>query len=278
MKKRFMICSFIALLWLVKITYDQIQSAEQMNALQSQITQIEQSNANLNDQLVALQRQPQKTPENNPATAKNAVENTGAAQGLNPLVAIKQQLQLVQFALQQQQEIYAFEQLTQLQKQLAQYEIAPAFQQSLSQSIHKDLQTIQQYHDLRQSQLDQAHILFKTIDQRLNALLMDQTPQYQPSQQHFWNNWFKVESVPQAKTELMNQHLVIKEAQIRLLFARQAFDAGLIDEYQQNLKQTSILLQQAPAFNRQNLHKLLDKAKQLQITPVPTLSTMALLN
>ena len=277
MKKLFVICSFIALLWLAKMSYDQIQSARQMNTLQSQITALEQSNANLNDHLVALQRQPQSAQEKADSDSKKPSENN-VTQGLNPLLVIRQQLQLVQFALQQQQEIYAFEQLTQLQKQIVQYEIAPALQQSLVQGMSKDLQAIQQYHDLRQSQLDQAHLLFKAADQQFNGLLANQTQQYQPAPQHFWNNWFKVESVQQPKTELMNQRLVIKEAQIRLLFAKQAFDAGLFDEYQQNLTQTIALLQQAPAFNQQALRKLLEKAKQLQIAAVPTLSTMALLN
>ncbi|MEB3754461.1 hypothetical protein [Acinetobacter sp. MD2(2019)] len=276
MKKRFIVVGLIVFIWLLKMNYDQIQSDTQLQSLQTQLTQLEQNNANLNDQLVALQRQSTAVPEQNSSTTAANVQPQVVQ---HSVLLVKQQLQLVQFALQQQQEIYAFEQLTQLQKQVPNYDIAPALQQSLEQGISKDLALIQQYHDLRQAQRDQANLLFKTLDQQLNRLSQSPDRSYQKTTNaHFWNNWFKVESVAQPKTELMNQHLVIKEIQIRLLLAKQAFDAGLTDEYQQSLKQASALFSQAPALQQPSVRASLDKAKQLPIPPIPTLSTLALLN
>ncbi|MEB3766808.1 hypothetical protein [Acinetobacter sp. MD2] len=278
MKKRVLIASLVVLVWLAKNSYDQWQITQQMNILHTQMTQLEQSSANLNDQWVALKRQPTENPEKAAIAAKSVTTESSVITPFNPVVMVKQQLQLVQFALQQQQSIYAFEQLTQLQKQLSTYAIAPALQQSLAQGMTQDLQRIQQYHDLRQGQLDQAHALFSLIDQQLNHRLSQPQQAYQPTNTHFWSRWLTIETASTPKTELMSQRLVLKEAQIRLLLARQAFDAGLVDEYQKSVQQILALLQQAPAVDQQQLTQALAKAKQLQIAAVPTLSSIALLN
>lgn len=276
MRKLFVALSLLIVAWMVKLNYDLVQNSKQLQELQTRILHSEQANANANDQLVALQRQ--LAP--NEATASDVASSESAAvHALNPIILVKQQLQLVQFALQQQQDVYAFQQLQKLNQEIAGYDLSPALQQSLYQAITQDLQNIQQYHDNHQNQLDQLHLIFRQMDQQLNQLLLNQTQQYQPVQQkHFWNRWFKVESTDQPQTELMNQRLVLKEMQIRLVLAKQLLESGQYDEYQQTLLEVNQLLRQAPTFNRHTLSVLLEKAKQLPAVTMPKLTALAILN
>lgn len=276
MRKLFVALSLLIVAWMVKLNYDLVQNSKQLQELQTRIVHSEQANANANDQLVALQRQlaPNETTASDVASSESA-----AVHALNPIILVKQQLQLVQFALQQQQDIYAFQQLQKLNQEIAGYDLSPALQQSLYQAITQDLQNIQQYHDNHQNQLDQLHLIFRQMDQQLNQLLLSQTQQYQPVQQkHFWNRWFKVESTDQPQTELMNQRLVLKEMQIRLVLAKQLLESGQYDEYQQTLLEVNQLLRQAPTFNRHALSLLLEKAKQLPAVMMPKLTALAILN
>lgn len=276
MRKLFVALSLLIVAWMVKLNYDLVQNSKQLQELQTRIVHSEQANANANDQLVALQRQlaPNETTASDVASSESA-----AVHALNPIILVKQQLQLVQFALQQQQDVYAFQQLQKLNQEIAGYDLSPALQQSLYQAITQDLQNIQQYHDNHQNQLDQLHLIFRQMDQQLNQLLLNQTQQYQPVQQkHFWNRWFKVESTDQPQTELMNQRLVLKEMQIRLVLAKQLLESGQYDEYQQTLLEVNQLLRQAPTFNRHALSVLLEKAKQLPAVTMPKLTALAILN
>lgn len=277
MRKLVVASSLLVLFWIAKLNYDVLQNTKQLQELQTRILHSEQANANVNDQVVALQRQFNDAPTASTVATSNAP--LANQQSLNPTILVKQQLQLVQFALQQQQEVYAFEQLQKLNHDIANYQLSPALQQSLYQAIGQDLQNLQQYHDNHQNQLDQLHLLFRQIDQQLNQLLSRQTQQYQPLQKkHFWNGWFKVESTDQPKTELMNQRLVLKEIQLRLVLARQLLDSGEYDQYQQTLLDVNQLLTQAPTFNRQTLEQLLEKAKQIPVVTAPKLTALAILN
>ncbi|MHA3104524.1 hypothetical protein [Acinetobacter sp. ANC 3791] len=278
MRKLFVALSLLIVAWMVKLNYDLMQNSKQLQELQTRILHSEQANANANDQLVALQRQ--LAPDTSEATASDVASSESATvHALNPIILVKQQLQLVQFALQQQQDVYAFQQLQKLNQEIAAYDLSPALQQSLYQAITQDLQNIQQYHDNHQNQLDQLHLIFRQMDQQLNQLLLSQTQQYQPVQQkHFWNRWFKVESTDQPQTELMNQRLVLKEMQIRLVLAKQLLESGQYDEYQQTLLDVNQLLRQAPTFNRHALSVLLEKAKQLPAVTMPKLTALAILN
>lgn len=279
MRKLFVALSLLVILWIAKLNYDVMQNTKQLQELRTQVLHGEQANANANDQLVALQRQLASSKEASVPVPDVAHPEGAVEHSLNPVILVKQQLQLVQFALQQQQDVYAFEQLQKLNQEIASYNLSAALQQSLYQAISQDLQTIQQYHDNHQNQLDQLHLLFRQIDQQLNQLLFSQNQQYQPAQKkHFWNNWFKVESTDQPQTELMNQRLVLKEMQIRLVLAKQLLESGQYDEYQQTLLEVHQLLRQAPTFNQRNLMGLLEKAKQLPAVTAPKLTALAILN
>jgi hypothetical protein len=61
----------------------------------------------------------------------------------------------VQFAVDQQQFIFALEQLNQLQQQMAQHQVSPALQHGLIKAIEQDKQNIQQYVLLQTQQRQQ---------------------------------------------------------------------------------------------------------------------------
>ena len=78
-------------------------------------------------------------------------------------------------------------------------------------------------------------------------------------------------------TELMQRQIVLKEAQLRLLLARQALASGQYTEYQKDLTDVMLLIQRLPDPKAKELLKQLNKLKTLVVVPTPILSTRALL-
>ena len=114
----------LGLVWLAKLSYDVAQYSQTIPQLQQQLDQTQQRYALLNDQFVAVQRQVQNNRVVEPD--ENTVTMPAIVAGVAPIILIKQHLQLIQFAVEQQQFIYALEHLNQLQQQIVQYAVAPA--------------------------------------------------------------------------------------------------------------------------------------------------------
>ena len=108
MRKILSVILILALGWLAKLSYDMFQISQQLPVLQQNVLKLDQNNAKLNDQLVALQRQISTAPEQH---SPSSAPVTNAAFTANPVVLIKQQLEFVEFALQQQQYTLAVEKL-----------------------------------------------------------------------------------------------------------------------------------------------------------------------
>ncbi|MBK0064726.1 MULTISPECIES: hypothetical protein [unclassified Acinetobacter] len=268
----------LALLWLAKLSYDSYQLSQRFDLLEQNITQIEQNNANLNDHLVALQRQlanPSTTASNSPS------EHTSSASlhaTLNPVAVIKQQLELVQFALQQHQYIYAVDKLNQLNQLLPSYTLAPALERSLHESINKDKQAIQQFIISKNQQQQSFDDLIQLIDKDLQTAQENSHVELKrQQQQHFWEGWFQLQRVDRAPAELINRRIILKEVQLRLLLARQAINDGHLTEYQHVLTMATQQLAQLPDKASQDLKMRLEKLKQLPTLPVPKLITLELL-
>ncbi len=64
---------------------------------------------------------------------------------IDPIFVVKQQLDLIEFMLQQQKFNDALDKLMHLDRNLEQYALAPSLKQSLHQVIQKDQQAIQQF-------------------------------------------------------------------------------------------------------------------------------------
>ncbi|MFV5454366.1 hypothetical protein [Acinetobacter towneri] len=275
MKKLVVIVVLIALVWIVKLSFDVMQISAQQQQLSQSLHLAEKTNANLNDQLVALQRRnyTQDAPEQ-PAVS-SAVQQEDAIQ---PIDMVAQQLDLVEFSLQQQQFHYATEKLANLDRELNEYALAPALKQSLHQVIQQDQKQIQQFITTRDAQYQQVGQLLQQLDQQLKQ--QAQQPELNPADvddRFFWQKWLSIESAKQPATQLMQRQIILKEAQLRLLLARQVFMQGQYVQYQQEVNDIIQLLQQLPDQKAQQLVQQLEKIKNLNIVPTPSLKTRALL-
>ncbi|BFM34289.1 hypothetical protein [Acinetobacter towneri] len=275
MKKLVVIVVLIALVWIVKLSFDVMQISAQQQQLSQSLHLAEKTNANLNDQLVALQRRnyTQDAPEQ-PAVS-SAVQQEDAIQ---PVDMVAQQLDLVEFSLQQQQFHYATEKLANLDRELNEYALAPALKQSLHQVIQQDQKQIQQFITTRDAQYQQVGQLLQQLDQQLKQ--QAQQPELNPADvddRFFWQKWLSIESAKQPATQLMQRQIILKEAQLRLLLARQVFMQGQYVQYQQEVNDIIQLLQQLPDQKAQQLVQQLEKIKNLNIVPTPSLKTRALL-
>ena len=265
----------LSLLWLVKLSYDVAQYSHTLPQLQQQLDQTQQRYALLNDQFVAVQRQVQNNRVVEPA--ENTVTMPAIVAGVAPIILIKQHLQLIQFAVEQQQFIYALEHLNQLQQQIVQYAVAPALQQSLMKAIEQDRLAIQQFVLAQTQQQQQLDHLLQQLDQKIQQEISNPGITLQKNANGTWWQWFRLEKVEQPPTDLMNRHVVLKEAQLRLLLASQALNQGQISEYRKSVQEVIQLLVKLPDQNSQQIRSRLEKVLNLPAVPTPKLTTLGLL-
>ncbi|SKZ49657.1 Uncharacterised protein [Mycobacteroides abscessus subsp. abscessus] len=168
--------------------------------------------------------------------------------------------------------------LENLDRELNEYALAPALKQSLHQVIQQDQKQIQQFITTRDAQYQQVSQLLQQLDQQLKQQV--QQPEMNPADvddRYFWQKWLSIESAKQPATQLMQRQIILKEAQLRLLLARQVFMQGQYVQYQQEVNDIIQLLQQLPDQKAQQLVQQLEKIKNLNIVPAPSLKTRALL-
>jgi len=279
MKKTLILLFILSLLWIVKLSYDLFNLTAQQTELNTSLHRIEQNNANLNDQFVALQRKVMLTGESAPANSQAAEDlKSIQAASIDPVIVIKQQLELIEFMLQQQQFTAALDKLTRLDQNLEQYALAAPLKQSLHQVIAKDYQVIQHFVGERMAQQVKVDRLIQQLDAALAQEL--QAPQLNVSQapdKPFWQRWLLIEPAKQPATALMQRPLILKEAQLRLLIAQQALKQGQYLEYQKSLTEIIQLLNQIPDEKSRQLIQNIQKIKGFAVVPTPSLNTRALL-
>ncbi|ENW06382.1 MULTISPECIES: hypothetical protein [Acinetobacter] len=275
MRKIVYLILLLSLLWLAKLSYDVAQYSQIVPQIQQQLSQTEQRSALLNDQLVALQRQGQNA-DLNVENAKD-VNTTINQTTLSPVLLVKQQLELVQFALDQQQFLYAIDHLNQAQQQVLKYAVSPALQQSLIKALEQDKQAIQQYVLAQTQQQQQLDNILQQLDQKLADEIQNPTIKIQKNENNAWWHWFKLEKVQRDSPDLINRGLVLKEAQLRLLLASQALHEGQMLEYKKSVQEVLQLLQGLPDRNTQQLKLRLEKLLNLPLQPAPKLTTLSLL-
>lgn len=275
MKKLVVIVMLIALIWILKLSFDVMQISAQQQQLSQSLHLVEKTNANLNDQLVALQRRNYTQDAAEQSAVSSAIPQEDAIQ---PMEIVARQLDLVEFSLQQQQFHYATEMLENLDREVNEYALAPALKQSLHQVIQQDQKQIQQFITTRDAQYQQVSQLLQQLDQQLKQQV--QQPEMNPADvddRYFWQKWLSIESAKQPATQLMQRQIILKEAQLRLLLARQVFMQGQYVQYQQEVNDIIQLLQQLPDQKAQQLVQQLEKIKNLNIVPAPSLKTRTLL-
>lgn len=265
----------LGLVWLAKLSYDVAQYSQTIPQLQQQLVQSQQQYSLLNDQLVGLQRQLQD--KNTSNTNNKLVTTPITIDGIAPAVVIKQKLQLVQFTVDQQQFIFALEQLNQLQQQMAQHQVSPALQHGLIKAIEQDKQNIQQYVLLQTQQRQQFDTLLQYLDQQLQQEMQKPDIRLQKNSERSWWQWFKFEKVQRTPPDLIQRSILLKEAQLRLLLAEQALHLNQATEYRKSMQEVMLLLEDLPDRSSQQMKLRVEKMLNLPVIPAPKLTTLGLL-
>lgn len=276
MRKIVYLILLLSILWLAKLSYDVAKNAQSVPQLQQQLAQTDQRYALLNDQLVAVQRQLQNSGVATTASTDYSMTPI-VTTGIAPVILIQQQLQLVQFALDQQQFTYALDHLNQVHQHIAQSALSPALQHSLVKAIEQDKQAIQQYILTQDQQQQQLQDLLQEIDQRIQQELQNPKVTIAKNESSAWWQWFKLEKIQRSSPDLMHRNITLKEAQLRLLLASQALHQGQLIEYRKSIQEVMKLLAELPDQNSQKMKQRLDKILNLPAVPTPKLITLGLL-
>ena len=273
MKKLTILLSGIALVWLSILSYHSWQITQQSQQLAQQLHQSKKDAASLNDRLVALQRQAMQ-----PTAVKTPEPTEAKTPQIQPLALIQQQLDLIEFALQQQQYGYALEKLEHLDMQLLEYDMAEPLKQSLIQALIQDRQNIQSFVNERQQQQQKVNQLLHQLDQDLTREAQQPNLKVNAAADApFWQQWLKLEPADQAATQLMQRQFVLKEAQLHLLLARQLLLQGQSVAYQQEMTTVIAILNRLPDQHAQALRRQLESVQGITTLPTPSLTTRALL-
>ena len=278
MKKALILFLILILMCMVKLGYELLNLSAQQSEFSSSLHQIEQNNANLNDQLVAVQRQLSTAQGTTQSDAKPTGHlNNEMVASIEPVVLIQQQLDLIEFMLKQHQFNDALDKLLHLDRNLESYTLAPSLKHSLHQAIQKDQQSIQQVSSARAAQQTKVTLFMQQLDQALSAEI--NTPQLTATAmepRYFWQRWILIEPAKQPATALIQRPLILKEAQLRLLLANHALQQGQYLEYQQALIQIIQLLNKVPDAKSRQLIQKIQTLKDFTVIPVPLLNTRAL--
>lgn len=278
MKKLFIVFFILSLVWIAKLSYDLFGLNSAQTELTQNFKQLQQQNANLNDQLVALKRQVATGQAANPETPnKGTVQDTPRADLQDDLPLVEQYLDLVEFALQQQQYAMAMEKLNQLSNQLEHLELAPALLGSLNQAIDKDREVLKQFINNRLVQQNKLKELLQQIDAEMEKEIQVQHQNRATSQSSFWQRWIQIESIEKPSAVLMQRNLVLKEAQLRLLIAENSVQQGQQVAFQQALKSVIEVLAQLPDAQSKQWIQRLEQIRAAPQTPTPQLNTRTLI-
>ena len=278
MKKALILFLILILMCMVKLGYELLNLSAQQSEFSSSLHQIEQNNANLNDQLVAMQRQLSTAQGTTQSDAKPTGHlNNEMVASIEPVVLIQQQLDLIEFMLKQHQFNDALDKLLHLDRNLESYTLAPSLKHSLHQAIQKDQQSIQQVSSARAAQQAKVTLFMQQLDQALSVEI--NSPQLTATAmepRYFWQRWILIEPAKQPATALIQRPLILKEAQLRLLLANHALQQGQYLEYQQALIQIIQLLNKVPDAKSRQLIQKIQTLKDFTVIPVPLLNTRAL--
>lgn len=276
MKKLFIVFFILSVVWLIKLSYDLYVLNAAQTELHQGVKQLHQQNANLNDQFVALKRQFTAQQQNAGAPSAQAAAAVLTADTQNDIALVQQQLDLIEFALQQQQYATAIEKLNHLQNELDEYVLAPALVSSLQQVIAKDQDMLKKFVNSRLVQQNKLKEVLMQMDAEIEKEIQAPHLQSLETQRSFWQRWIQIEAAEQPSTVLMQRHLVLKEAQLRLLIAQNTLQQDQSVAFQQALNAVIDVLEQLPDARSQYWIQQLHQIKATPVTPKPLLNTRTL--
>ncbi|MDM1344167.1 hypothetical protein HXZ95_07920 [Acinetobacter pseudolwoffii] len=276
MKKLFIVFFILSVVWLIKLSYDLYVLNAAQTGLHQGVKQLQQQNANLNDQFVALKRQFTAQQQNAGTPSAQAAAAVLTADTQNDIALVQQQLDLIEFALQQQQYATAIEKLNHLQNELDEYVLAPALVSSLQQVIAKDQDMLKKFVNSRLVQQNKLKEVLMQMDAEIEKEIQAPHLQSLETQRSFWQRWIQIEAAEQPSTVLMQRHLVLKEAQLRLLIAQNTLQQDQSVAFQQALNAVIDVLEQLPDARSQHWIHQLHQIKAAPVTPTPLLNTRTL--
>lgn len=276
MKKLFIVFFILSVVWLIKLSYDLYVLNAAQTGFHQGVKQLQQQNANLNDQFVALKRQFTAQQQNAGAPSAQAAAAVLTADTQNDIALVQQQLDLIEFALQQQQYATAIEKLNHLQNELDEYVLAPALVSSLQQVIAKDQDMLKKFVNSRLVQQNKLKEVLMQMDAEIEKEIQAPHLQSLETQRSFWQRWIQIEAAEQPSTVLMQRHLVLKEAQLRLLIAQNTLQQDQSVAFQQALNAVIDVLEQLPDARSQYWIEQLHQIKATPVTPKPLLNTRTL--
>ncbi|KGT46548.1 MULTISPECIES: hypothetical protein [Acinetobacter] len=276
MKKFLIVLLIVALAWMIKLSYDLFNLRSQQNELSTNFSLLQKQNANLNDNIVALKRQlsaqqGQKSPD-------IQAPQISAAKVTHDTELVRQQLDLIEFALQLQQYSTAVEKLSQLQLNLDSYALSPALVESLKEVLGKDQMMLQQFINSRLVQQNRIRDMLNHIDVEMAREMQAPHQINSTASGSFWQRLIQIEPAAKPSAILMQRGLILKEAQLRLLMVQQTLQQGQQVPFQQAISAVIEVLQQLPDAKSQQWIKQLEQMKNTPLTPVPSLNTRTLMS
>ena len=273
MKKVYILLLVLSLAWMIKLSFDVSKMSTQQQNVMQDLHQLENSNSNLNDQMVALQRPDYDVKEVKTIQIQEEKANNDAL----TRDLIKQQLTLIEFALKQNKPYYALDKIITLGQQLNAYPISTELKDSLEKAIDKDINILKQYVATQDEQNQMIQKVLQQVDLELTLESTNRTLTPAQSQEdHFWRKWLSIESVNKPAKQLTQRPLIMKEAQLRLIMARQILLNDQYNQYQIELNEIIILLQQLPDQKTQKIIKQLENLKKVNKISIPKLTTRTL--
>lgn len=273
MKKVYILLLVLSLAWMIKLSFDVSKMSTQQQNVMQDLHQLENSNSNLNDQMVALQRPDYDVKEVKTIQIQEEKANNDAL----TRDLIKQQLTLIEFALKQNKPYYALDKIITLGQQLNAYPISTELKDSLEKAIDKDINILKQYVATQDEQNQMIQKVLQQVDLELTLESTNRTlTPAQTQEDHFWRKWLSIESVNKPAKQLTQRPLIMKEAQLRLIMARQILLNDQYNQYQIELNEIIILLQQLPDQKTQKIIKQLENLKKVNKISIPKLTTRTL--
>lgn len=277
MKKLSITLFTLLILALLKLSYEVYQLTNLSAQLQSRIDQVELSDNRLNDQLVAIKRN-EVVPQSNSSPLSASVDHGDTVvTSINPSVLIKQKLEFIQFALQQQQWAIALDHLRLLDQNIDGYVMADSLKQSAHEALRLDYQSIQKFVVQKQDQqiqlIQALNNIAELVEKQLNVQQLDIKDN---DVEYFWQKWIQFDRVGDITPHIYERKSVLKEVETQLVFAEQALWLGLHKNYQRHLQRAIHLINQIPDAESKNIQQQLIQLQQMKNLSTPQLKAHAI--
>lgn len=277
MKKLSITLFTLLILALLKLSYEVYQLTNLSAQLQSRIDQVELSDNRLNDQLVAIKRN-EVVPQSNSSPLSASVDHGDTVvTSINPSVLIKQKLEFIQFALQQQQWAIALDHLRLLDQNIDGYVMADSLKQSTHEALRLDYQSIQKFVVQKQDQqiqlIQALNNITELVEKQLNVQQLDIKDN---DVEYFWQKWIQFDRVGDIAPHIYERKSVLKEVETQLVFAEQALWLGLHKNYQRHLQRAIHLINQIPDAESKNIQQQLIQLQQMKNLSTPQLKAHAI--